>query len=286
MNDWTVLRLVEWGAAYLAERGFEEARLHVELLLGRVLNLPRLNLYLQFDRLLTAEELAAFKELFRRRLSHEPLQYVLGTAEFMGLALEVGPGVLVPRPETEGLVESVIRCARGMDLARGKILEVGTGSGNIAAALGHFLPGWRIVSVDASESALAIAERNVRKHAHDNVTIRRCDILREPVGTEPVDMIVSNPPYVSVEEFDTLQPEVRLFEPREATTDGADGLTFYHALAAIGPSMLLPGGWCWCEIGYGQESPVSEIFRKAGFEQIQTEKDFAGIPRVLGARSH
>jgi len=285
MSDWTILRLIEWGTAYLAEREFDESRLNVELLLGRVLNLPRLNLYLQFDRTLLPEELAAFKELFRRRLTREPLQYILGQTDFMGLDLEVGPGVLVPRPETEGLVEAVLRCAKGMDIVRGAILDIGTGSGNIAVALGHFLPAWHILSVDVSEPALEIAQRNVRRHSLDNVVLRRCDILREDPGTGPTELVVSNPPYVSAGEYETLQPEIRLFEPREATTDNADGLTFYRRLATVSRRILSPGGWLWCELGFDQAEPVSAVMRAEGFEHLEIEKDFAGIPRVLGVRA-
>lgn len=285
MNEWTILRLIEWGTAYLAERGIDESRLNVELLLGRVLNLRRLNLYLQFDRTLLPEELAAFKELFQRRLTREPLQYILGRTEFMGLELEVGPEVLIPRPETEGLVEAVLRCVKGMDIARGEILDVGTGSGSIAVALGQFLPAWHVIAVDVSEPALELARRNVRRHALDNITLRHCDILREDPPGGPMDLVVSNPPYVSAGEFETLQPEVRLFEPREATTDNADGLTFYRRLAAVSRRLLSPGGWLWCELGFGQFEPVSAVMRGEGFEHVEIEKDFAGIPRVLGART-
>src|SRR5512139_3401835 len=136
-TEWTVLRLIEWGTSYLAEQGFEECRLHVELLLGHVLKLPRLQLYLQFDRVLDPEELSAFKALFKRRLSREPLQYILGETEFMGLRLMVDRSVLIPRPETELLVEKAVAVLRTIPGGSPKILEVGTGSGNIAAAIAH-----------------------------------------------------------------------------------------------------------------------------------------------------
>jgi release factor glutamine methyltransferase len=283
-KNWTVLSLIEWGTQYLAGNGFDEARLHVELLLGRVLSLPRLSLYLQFDRVLAPAELSLFKELFKRRLAHEPLQYILGETEFMGLRIAVDPSVLIPRPETEILVEKAIECAKSRSDGSVDILDVGTGSGNIAVALSRFLPSSRILSVDASSEALAMAERNIRQHGCQNVQLRQLDILMEDPRNQLFDLIVSNPPYVSADEFGQLQVEVRDFEPRRATTDGGDGYVFHRRLAQMGMSHLRPGGWLLVEIGFGQSERVRDLFRSAGLAGVDIVPDFSQIARIAVAR--
>ncbi len=284
-ETWTVLRLIEWSSRYLAERGFEECRLHVEYLLGHVLGLSRLDLYLQFDRPLKPHELESFKEFFRRRLTHEPLQYILGEATFMGFTLEVDRTVLIPRPETEILVELAVAFARELRRPRLAILDIGTGSGNIAVAMGHFLPESLILSVDKDPEALSLARRNIGRHALRNVTAEKVDILVADPPGNTYDLIISNPPYIAARDFADLQPEVRLFEPRAALTDEDDGLTFMRRLILLARTRLSGGGRLFLEIGFGQAGAVGKLLAAAGFDEITISDDYSHIPRVVQAQA-
>jgi release factor glutamine methyltransferase len=280
-RDWTILSLLEWTERHLRERSFKESRLNAELLLAHALGLPRLGLYLQFDRPLAAPELARFRKLLLRRMTHEPVQYILGEAEFMGLPFEVTPAVLIPRPETEDLVEETIRWLRSSGSAEGSILEIGTGSGNIAVALGKFLPGARITSLEKSDDALAVARRNCSRHGPGNVEFIQGDIFSPLFEGRVFDAVVSNPPYVNAAEFELLEPEVSVFEPRLATSDGGDGFRFIRRIAQIAPGLLRPGGGMFMEIGFGQADAAETIAREAGLTGVGVKKDFAGIGRIL-----
>jgi release factor glutamine methyltransferase len=278
---WTVLSLVQWSTAYLEEKGFEEARLHTELLLGHVLGLDRLKLYLQFDRPLTPDELSSFKELFKRRLGHEPLQYILGEMEFMGIRLAVAPGALIPRPETELLVEKVVEHIRALNREGVSVLDIGTGSGNIALAIAHMVPACRVTSIDVSKEALSIARGNQERLRLQNVILEERDVREGARTGEKYDVIVSNPPYVSSEDFKNLQPEVRDHEPRLALTDEGNGLSFYPTLFQFAAGVLGADGRSFCEIGYGQAEAVSRIASTEGIQVLDIVSDLAGIPRVL-----
>lgn len=280
-RTWTVLSLIEWSQLYLQERGFDEARLHAELLLAHVLGWLRLDLYLQFDRPLTPAELAAYRALFKRRLTHEPLQYILGETAFMGLTMVVERGVLIPRPETELLVELALQIINKKEGGGAQVLDIGTGSGNIAVALGHHAPGAQIFGIDVSPEAIAVAARNVERHKLSNVSVQVLDILSGLFAGRDLDLIVSNPPYISREQFATLEPEVRDFEPRGALTDDGDGMTFYRRLAPITLELLRPGGEVLFEIGFGQDTDVARLLAGCGYSAVGVTKDYAGIPRVV-----
>jgi release factor glutamine methyltransferase len=252
-------------------------------MLGAVLGLTRLQLYLGFDRPLTREELAAFKSFFKRRLAREPLQYILGETAFMGLRIAVDRRVLVPRPETEILVEVAVAALKQSD-GNPEILEVGTGSGNIAVALGHFVPEARILSIDVSGEALEVAARNIRANGVVNVELRRADIKVESFGADRFDLIISNPPYVASGDIQGLQPEVREYEPLIATTDGADGFSLFGSIFSVARNALREGGWLFLEIGYGQGSEVLRLASGAGFPGGELLPDYAGIPRVFRVR--
>jgi len=284
LQQWTVLSLLEWGTAYLAERGFGEPRLHVELLLAAVLRIGRLDLYLQFDRPLLPEELASFKTLFRRRLTHEPLQYILGETEFMGLPFAVNPGVLIPRPETEILVEKALEVIRGIGNLPVTVADVGTGSGNIAIAIAHLAPATRVTAVDLSPDALATAAANCTRNQVSNVQLEQADIFADAFGTRTFDIILANPPYVALEEFGQLQEEVRVYEPRMATTDEGNGYRFIERIVSVASVKLNPGGWLFMEIGFGQAEEVRRMALAAGLAVENLYPDYSGIPRVLAAR--
>ena len=282
-QQWTILSLLEWASGYLARRGFDEARLHVELMLAHVLGLKRLDLYLQFDRPLTTEERGAFRGFFERRLKHEPLQYILGTTEFMGLTLDVDRSVLIPRPETELLVERALEILKG-EASHRKVLEIGTGSGNIAVALGVLAPGSLIVSMDKSGDALEVAARNVARHHLANVTLVEADVFHDFLPGHTFDIVISNPPYVSWDEYQGLDAEVREYEPPAAVTDQAGGLLVISRIAEIAPVRLRPGGTILMELGHGQSALVHDILTASGLVDVEVIMDFARIPRVVQAR--
>lgn len=283
-QSWTVLSLIEWSTQYLVDRGFDEARLHVELLLAHVLQSSRLNLYLQFDRPLTSEELASFKNLFKRRLTHEPLQYILGETVFMGLRFTVDCRVLIPRPETELLVERAVEILNSSPSPNPRVLDIGSGSGNIALAIAHHAPKSIVESLDISSEALAIARENQQLLGVSNATFFEADIFAEQARLGTFEVIVSNPPYVSLQEFVSLQEEVRDFEPRLATTDEADGTRFLKRLARIAEDHLLEDGTLLVEIAYNQEAAVREILKACGPWDVEVFKDYAGLPRVVQVR--
>ncbi|HEX9652355.1 MAG TPA: peptide chain release factor N(5)-glutamine methyltransferase [bacterium] len=286
---WKVLELLNWGCQYLSEKGFENARLNTERLLGHSLNLNRVDLYLNFERPLTADELERFKGLLKRRLRREPLQYILGETEFFSLRFQVNSEVLIPRPETEVLVETILKfCGERFASERAlAILDIGTGSGCIAVALAKHLPNARITAIDVSDAALTVASENARRNEVAGlIEFRKLDFFSINLLSELADefnAIVSNPPYISDAEFSNLPQEVRDFEPRAALKDGVDGLNFYRQIAAIVPMILGHGGLVAVEVGLGQAQPVEKIFSTLGFAHIQAIADLNGIDRVVYA---
>jgi release factor glutamine methyltransferase len=283
-TDWTVLSLIEWSTNHLAEHGFDEARLHVELLIAYVLNYSRLQLYTNFDKPLTVEELSRFKELFKRRLAHEPLQYIVGESYFMGLPFFVDSRVLIPRPETEHLVERALEAIKSLGKENVEVLDIGTGSGNIPIALAKFAPHARLTSMDVSAEALVVARKNAELHEVNSIKFMHADILSDEPRAEKFDIIVSNPPYIALKEFSSLLPEVRDFEPRIATTDEGDGFKFIRRIARAAIQTLNAGGFLLMEIAYNQSVQARKILEDAGLQETEVFDDFAGIPRILSAR--
>ena len=275
---WTIRRVLDWTRGYLAEKGIGNARLETEWLLGAALGVDRVGLYVNFDKPLNPEELAAVRGLVARRARREPLQYILGSQEFFGLDFEVSPAVLIPRHDTEVLVEEALRRAP----AAGSILDIGVGSGCIAVALAKNLPEARVWGVEQSPGALALARRNAERHGV-RVTLFEGSLF-EPFGGQRFDLIVSNPPYIPTADLETLQPEVRDYEPRAALDGGADGLDFYRTIVPAAPEHLNPGGWLLVELGIGQAEAVLGMFGRAGFGDCFTARDPSGIDRVVGGR--
>ncbi len=274
---WTVIKILQWTTGYFRERGIDAGRLDAEVLLAEVLDLDRVGLYLNYDKPLTADEQTAFREKVKRRAQREPVQYILGRTEFWSLPLRVDSQVLIPRADTEILVEEALQKAGG---ARA-ILDVGTGSGAIAVALAHELPASRVEAIDVSAGALKIAAENAERNGvAQRLSLRRADLRQ--FGGGPYDLVVSNPPYIPAADLPGLMPEVRDFEPMLALDGGADGLDCYRQLAGRIPAMLNPGGWLLVEVGSGQAESVQELFRCAGLENVYVRNDYAGIPRVVG----
>lgn len=283
---WTVASLIEWGTGYLRERGFESPRLTVELLLAHVLQCKRIDLFLDFDKPLSSQELARFKELFKRRLAHEPLQYLTGEAHFMGLVFSVDRRVLIPRPETEILVE------RAIDLLRAGsadellyVLDIGTGSGNISVSIAHYVRNVRVTAIDVSDDALEVARRNASRYRVEHrISFRKVDIFKKDPGELPqraFDCIVSNPPYITPDQSNTLSPEIIRYEPPVAVFGGKSGTEFFQRIAEVGRQLLKDDGWVLVETAYNQASAVKSIFAEAGYRSIQVFKDYDGNERVV-----
>ncbi|MEO8168408.1 MAG: peptide chain release factor N(5)-glutamine methyltransferase [bacterium] len=283
-QPWTVLSLIEWSTNHLHERQFDEARLHTELLLAHVMDCTRLHLYTNFDRPLTLTELAQFKELLKRRLTHEPLQYILGETEFMGLPFVVNKHVLIPRQETELLVEKAIEYIDACEKENVEVLDLGTGSGNISISIANFSKSAALSSVDISHEALAVAAANAERNHVSNVAFIHADMMSDFLPGKMFDGIVSNPPYIALEEFDGLQPEVRDFEPRIATTDDRDGFTFIRRITQLADQKLHPDGFLLMEIAYNQSNEAKNIAVQSGLKNVEIFADYSGNPRILSAR--
>jgi release factor glutamine methyltransferase len=279
-HPWTVLSLLRWTTTYLEGKGIADARLNAEILLSGSLGLKRLDLYLQFDRPMRPEELAAFKTRLVRRARHEPLQYIAGEAEFRNLRLRVDPRVLIPRPETEVLVEAVLAWSRSRSGLRG--LDVGTGSGAIALSLATEGPFLAVVATDLSEAALELARENLEAAAPGAAVELRRGAGYEPVRGERFDVVVSNPPYIGETERATLDPQVREWEPAVALFSGHDGLEAIRGLVAGAPDHLSPHGLLALEIGADQAADVARLVDERGaFHEPAVLKDLAGRDRIV-----
>jgi len=276
-----VLEVVRKTTDFLAGRGVESPRLNAELLVGHALGLRRMQLYLQFERLLTEADLARVRPLVRRRGLHEPVQYILGTVEFCGLQLRVDRRALIPRPETEQLVEQI---AGACVAAPERILDLGTGTGALALALARGFPAAAVVATDLSEQALELARENaVATGMAGRVTFQTSDWFDALAG-ERFDLIVANPPYLSTAQTLAAPGEVRNFEPRCALEAGADGLADLRRIIAGVAPFLRPGGLLALETGVGQHAQLLEWLLNAGCQNCDSRADFARRERFLLAR--
>lgn len=306
---WTTLKVLDWTAQKFQDAKIEGARLEAQVLLAHTLSCKRIELYTNFDRPLSEAELAGYRGLIRRRLAGEPLAYLVGEHEFWSLPFWIDAQVLVPRADTETLIEVVLsRISQlppsgdpdesGVPVrpAAGRLLDLCTGSGAIAVALLHELPQWTGVATDLSPAAVAIARRNAERNGvAARLEVRQGDlwaaVAAVPAGEAaaaadaagPFTLIVSNPPYVNSAVIDTLSAEVRR-EPRLALDGGADGLVFYDRIAGEAHARLAPGGWLVLEHGYDQAEAVAGRLVAAGFADVETAKDLGKNPRITSGR--
>jgi release factor glutamine methyltransferase len=276
---WTVLKVLQWTQGRFAERGIETPRLDAEVLLAHVLGKDRVGLYTHFDQPLKPEELTAYRELIKRRLASEPVAYLVKQKEFRSLTLKVDERVLIPRPDTETLVDAALSL---LPAGAARIVDVGTGSGAIALALKAARPLDDVHAVDRSEDALAVARENGTRLSLD-VGWHRGDLLDPVRALAPFDLIVSNPPYIPTAEIASLQAEVRR-EPRAALDGGSDGLDVMRRLVAEGKALLGAGGALALEVGDDQADKVAELLRAAGLTEIVKKSDLAGTARVVCGR--
>lgn len=259
----------------------ERARLDAEALLRHLLGCDRVYLLTHREKVLSAEGAVRYYALVDRRLAGEPIQYITGETEFYGLPFRVTRDVLIPRPETEHLVEKVLELAVGM--AAPRIVDVGTGSGAIAVALAEKLPQATITAIDISSAALSLARENAaRNGVASRIRFVEGDLLG-PVAQEQFDVVVSNPPYVSLMDRDSLSVEVRDYEPALALFAEEDGLAVYRRLIPAALDVLVPGGFIALEIGYGQQVAIRALLAEAGFIEVGFANDLQGIPRVAYA---
>ena len=287
--NYRVIDILKISTDYLEKKGIENPRLNVELLLGHVLKLSRVQLYLNFEKPLAPSELDQFRDFLKRRAGHEPIQYILGEVEFYSLKLKVNRSTLIPRPETEILVDTVIeQYKKNFDQQKTvEIFDIGTGSGNIAIALAKNINDAHITAIDIQEEALDIARQNADFYQ----VCQKIDFIKQDIFTDNIDfgckyhIIVSNPPYISRAEFKYLPLEVKNYEPYIALDGGEQGLTYHRRLLEVSKKLLLPYGFVAIEIGAFQLDNVYKVFLNSDlFQKIEMINDLNSLPRVLLAK--
>lgn len=279
----SVKEMLDYGCVQLKRGGSDSPRLDAELILAWVIGRDRLFLYAHPDYNITKHQRGKYLQLIRQRLKGKPVGYIIGSREFMGLEFEVNPSVLIPRPDTEVLVEAAVEWINHLPDKRTSALDIGTGSGAIAVSLAKYCAGLRVKAVDVSDRALEVAASNAKRHGVRNrIEFIKGDMFRSLEGSsESFNLIVSNPPYISQLGMDRLQREVR-FEPRNALYGGPDGLEFYREIAVRAVDYLKKGGLLAVEIGYDQAPAVLDIFRKArAYTDMDVIRDLAGEDRVV-----
>jgi release factor glutamine methyltransferase len=289
-KTWRVIDVLKWSREYLSQKGVESPQVEVEWLLREILNCSRMDIYLNYDRPLSPAELADFKKMLIERANGKPVQYIVGKAEFMGLEMKVTPDVLIPRCDTEVIVETILSLLKNRKWDKPRILDIGTGSGAIAVSLAVLAPECSVVACDINPKALEITRENARKHAvSERIEFILQDILKtDKFPSAPFQIVVSNPPYVSEKMYDELPTIVRKYEPKNALTPGGDGLKFYHRFVELSGVLLTSNGVLAVEIGGNyQETAVQSIFSGNGFDQLTVIKDLQGQSRgILAERKH
>lgn len=277
----TVLESLNLSTDYLKKHGIDSPRINAELLLASILNCKRLELYLSFDRPLSKDEQEIYRNYLKRRITFEPLQYITGSVDFYGMEIKVNPSVLIPRAETEILVEAVIEEVNTKEELN--IFDIGCGSGNISIALAANIPNCNVFGIDISKEALEISEKNAESNKVNNkIVFYQKDILGDDFSDLPkMDIIVSNPPYVSEEMFAGLQKEIKYYEPDFAVTDFSDGYKFYKIISKRVKDILKPSGKIFFELAENQSINVKKIMESNGIRDIRIKKDYLNIERVI-----
>ncbi|MBV70027.1 MAG: protein-(glutamine-N5) methyltransferase, release factor-specific [Myxococcales bacterium] len=277
---WTLSRVIKWTTGFFDRKGSESARLDAELLIAHALKMSRMQLYTEHHKPLSAEELASTRALVARRGDGEPVAYIIGQKAFWTIELAVDKRVLIPRPETEHLVEHGLERMRGMPNPR--VLDLCCGSGCVGLAVAATRRDCKVLGTDVSEDALALAQTNRDSLDLGHATFQKSDAFEAIEDT--FDVILSNPPYISHTQLEALMPSVKNYEPRLALDGGTDGLTFYRLIAANGHKYLKSGGSILVEIGFDQGPTVSDLFKTNGYREIRIHKDYSGHDRVVEAQ--
>jgi release factor glutamine methyltransferase len=280
-EPWSIKRVLAWATDDFRRRGNKSARLDAELLLGEALGFDRIKLIVEAERPLAEGELGRYRELIKRRRNGEPIAYILGRREFFALPFRVDRRVLIPRPDTELLVETALRASHARHLY-GRMLDLCTGSGCVAIAFAKDRPTWRVTAVDLSPEAAALARENARRAGVvHNVGVLEGDLFAPLPDRAAFELITANPPYIPSGDIAGLDVDVRDFEPRLALDGGEDGLTIIRRLLEQAPRYLVPGGLIALEVGFDQAPTVAALFEHAGFVDVARAKDLAGIERVV-----
>mgnify|MGYP003674937246 CR=1 FL=1 len=278
----SLLEVLQKSAAFLESKKVEHSRLNAELLIGHALGLKRMELYMQFERLLPEKELELIRPLVRRRSQREPLQYILGTVEFVDVELKVDRRALIPRPETEYLVELITK-ELGLNPPR-SMADLGTGCGALALSLAHHWPEAQVLALDASADALALtAENRLALGLSDRVRVLKSDWFKSVPAEETFDLIVANPPYLTSEEVAETAPEVKNFEPAMALSTAADGMDAITAIVAAAPQHLNAGGLLAMETGIAQHPVICAMLKEAGLIDVRSRTDLTGRDRFVFA---
>jgi release factor glutamine methyltransferase len=287
---WTIHELLKVTSEYLKQKDIEAPRLSAEVLLAHILAFNRVQLYLRFDQPLNEEEISRYRALVKRRLNREPVQYITGSQEFWSLDFEVGPTVLIPRPESELLVETALSLYRGGRIPHAdqpRLLDLCTGCGALAVALAREIPDATVWASDLSENALAMARLNAAKHGVAHRIEFMTGDLFQPARERNLtfDLIVSNPPYIRSDALEGLSPEVRLYEPRMALDGGEEGMVYIERILSVGLDCLEPGGWVLVEMDPEQTSEALRLIEQAGrYEEWERLKDYSRRYRIVMAR--
>ena len=282
-NNCRVIDLIGWAEKHFLSKGLENGRNTGEILLQHLLNYKRVELYFGSEKQLTQDTIKTFHSWIQRLIKNEPLQYITGTIEFYGLELMITPAVFIPRPETERVVEIALQILK--TVISPKILDVGTGSGCIAIALANELPEASVTGIDIDPNMLKIAQKNADLHKINNIIFKQMDIQKE-IPKESYNLIVSNPPYIPLNQMSDLEKKIKDFEPHIALTDGADGLTFYHRLASVASKILHSNGYLIMEVGQGDHPQKAlKLFKNNAFASNKLIQDYNGDDRVLWVQS-
>jgi release factor glutamine methyltransferase len=289
-GTWTVRRILEWTSGFFKRKDVEPARLSAELILAHVMGCPRIKLYTDYERELTEKQLAACRELVKRAGEQEPIAYLTGKAPFFNLEFDVTRDVLIPRPDTETLVENVLQFVRhqgGFESPR--VLDLCTGSGCVAAAIAYHLRTAVVTATDISPPAVEVARKNVeRLGLNGRVLVEQGDLfqpLEKMVDVQPFNLIVSNPPYIPSGQIESLDRSVKDYEPLAALDGGLDGLVIHRRILTQAPQRLVPGGRIYLEIAFDQGELAAQVMAEhPAFDEVQILKDFGGRDRVLTGR--
>lgn len=283
-KSWTIASLVKWAVDDFRARGIENPRLDAELIVAHALGIDRTRVIIDGARPLEGAELATLRELVKRRRSHEPIAYLRGFREFYGLQFRVDRRVLIPRPDTEPLVDVALSRSAHVSLSM-RMLDLCTGSGCVAVAVARQRPTSKVVATDISPDALAVARDNALRLGAYNVAFLESDLFANVRGV--FDVITANPPYIVTSEIDTLMPDVKDFEPRLALDGGADGLDLVRRIVEAAPNHLVPGGVLALEIGMGEADATKTLLEARGFADVRADRDYAKIERVVsGVYAH
>jgi release factor glutamine methyltransferase len=289
LDAWTIEAVLRWATEDFRARGIESPRLDAELLLAHALPSTRIGLIIEAKRPLSADELARFRELVKRRRRLEPVAYILGRREFYGRTFRVDRRVLVPRPETEVLVETALVRTKHASMSM-RALDLCTGSGCVAITLARQRPTGFVVATDAIADAIAVTRDNALRLGAYNVALRTGDLFAAvaagPEAAWRFDLVTANPPYIASPEIPSLPVDVRDYEPRVALDGGADGLAVVRRIVTGAPPRLRDGGVLAVEIGAGQAAPVADLFERAGFSRVEVARDYSRIERVVSGMLH